>query len=154
HERAELAKQRLPLAAARANPFRIDWSDYRVNAPRFLGTQVIENWDLAEIATYIDWTPFFQTWELKGVYPRILDDEKQGEVARQLFADVQDMLKKIIAENWFKPRAVLGFWPANAEGDDIRLFQSEDRTEQEATLYTLRQQTSKRGDSPNVALAD
>src|SRR5690606_20299676 len=73
HERAELAKQRLPLAAARANPFRIDWSDYHVNAPKFLGTQVIENWDLAEIASYIDWTPFFQTWELKGVYPRILN---------------------------------------------------------------------------------
>jgi 5-methyltetrahydrofolate--homocysteine methyltransferase len=154
HERAELAKQRLPLTAARANPFKIDWSDYRVNAPKFLGTQVIENWDLAEIAAYIDWTPFFQTWELKGVYPRILDDEKQGEVARQLFADAQDMLKKIIAENWFKPRAVVGFWPANAVGDDIRLFTGEDRAEELATLYTLRQQTSKRGDSPNVALAD
>ncbi len=154
HERAELAKQRLPLTAARANPFRIDWSDYRVNAPKFLGTQVIENWDLAEIAAYIDWTPFFQTWELKGVYPRILEDEKQGEVARQLFADAQDMLKKIIVENWFKPRAVVGFWPANAVGDDIRLFTGEDRAEELATLYTLRQQTSKRGDSPNVALAD
>jgi 5-methyltetrahydrofolate--homocysteine methyltransferase len=154
HERAELAKQRLPLASARANHFKIDWSGYSVNAPQFLGTRVIEDWDLAEIARYIDWTPFFQTWELKGVYPRILDDEKQGEVARQLFADAQDMLKKIIAENWFKPRAVLGFWPANAIGDDIRLFRSEERTEELATLYTLRQQTSKRGDSPNVALAD
>lgn len=154
HERAELAKQRLPLASARANPFKIDWSGYAVNAPQFLGTRVIEDWDLAEIARYIDWTPFFQTWELKGVYPRILNDEKQGEVARQLFADAQDMLKKIIAENWFKPRAVLGFWPANASGDDIRLFGSEARTEELATLYTLRQQTSKRGDSPNVALAD
>jgi len=154
HERSELAKQRLPLANARANHFKIDWSDYKVNAPKFLGTQVIENWDLAEIAKYIDWTPFFQTWELKGVYPRILEDEKQGEVARQLFADAQAMLEKIIAENWFKPRAVVGFWPANAVGDDIRLFTGEDRSEELATLYTLRQQTSKRGDSPNVALAD
>jgi 5-methyltetrahydrofolate--homocysteine methyltransferase len=154
HERSELAKQRLPLATARANHFKIDWSDYKVNAPKFLGTQVIENWDLAEIAEYIDWTPFFQTWELKGVYPRILEDEKQGEVARQLFADAQAMLEKIIAENWFKPRAVVGFWPANAIGDDIRLFTGEDRAEELATLFTLRQQTSKRGDSPNVALAD
>lgn len=154
HERAELAKQRLPLAAARANAFRVDWSDYEVSAPKFLGTRVIADWDLAEIARYIDWTPFFQTWELKGVYPRILDDEKQGEVARQLFSDAQDMLKRIIAENWFKPRAVVGFWPANAEGDDIRLFTGEDRSEALATLYTLRQQTSKRENRPNVALAD
>ncbi|KQN74899.1 methionine synthase [Devosia sp. Leaf64] len=154
HERAELAKQRLPLTSARANHFKIDWTDYKVNAPQFFGTRVIEDWDLAEIARYIDWTPFFQTWELKGVYPRILDDEKQGEVARQLFADAQDMLKRIIAENWFKPRAVVGFWPANAVGDDIKLFADKDRNAELATLYTLRQQTSKRGDSPNVALAD
>lgn len=154
HERAELAKQRLPLAAARENAFKVDWSDYKVNAPQFLGTRVIENWDLAEIARYIDWTPFFQTWELKGVYPRILEDEKQGEVARQLFADAQDMLKKVIAENWFKPRAVVGFWPANAVGDDIKLFTAEDRRDELATLYTLRQQTSKRENRPNVALAD
>ncbi len=154
HERAELAKQRLPLPSARANHFKIDWTDYKVNAPQFFGTRVIEDWDLAEIARYIDWTPFFQTWELKGVYPRILEDEKQGEVARQLFADAQDMLKRIIAENWFKPRAVVGFWPANTVGDDIKLFADKDRNAELATLYTLRQQTSKRADSPNVALAD
>lgn len=154
HERAELAKQRLPLAAARENAFKVDWSDYKVNAPQFLGTRVIEDWDLAEIARYIDWTPFFQTWELKGVYPRILEDEKQGEVARQLFADAQDMLRKVIAEKWFKPRAVVGFWPANAVGDDIKLFTAEDRRDELATLYTLRQQTSKRENRPNVALAD
>lgn len=154
HERAELAKQRLPLAAARENAFKVDWSDYKVNAPQFLGTRVIEDWDLSEIARYIDWTPFFQTWELKGVYPRILEDEKQGEVARQLFSDAQDMLKKVIAEKWFKPRAVVGFWPANAVGDDIKLFTAEDRRDELATLYTLRQQTSKRENRPNVALAD
>lgn len=154
HERAELAKQRLPLAAARENAFKVDWSDYKVDAPQFLGTRVIEDWDLAEIARYIDWTPFFQTWELKGVYPRILEDEKQGEVARQLFADAQDMLRKVIAEKWFKPRAVVGFWPANAVGDDIKLFTAEDRRDELATLYTLRQQTSKRENRPNVALAD
>lgn len=154
HERAELAKQRLPLAAARDNAFKIDWSEYKVPAPSYFGPRVIENWDLAEIARYIDWTPFFQTWELKGVYPRILEDEKQGEVARQLFADAQDMLKRIIAENWFKPRAVVGFWPANAVGDDIRLFTDEERGNELATLFTLRQQTSKRENRPNVALSD
>ena len=154
HERAELAKQRLPLAAARANALKVDWTGYSVPAPQFLGPRIIEDWDLEEIARYIDWTPFFQTWELKGVYPRILDDEKQGEASRQLFADAQDMLKRIIAEKWFRPRAVVGFWPANAVGDDIRLFTGEDRGQELATLYTLRQQTTKRENRPNVALSD
>ena len=94
-------------------------------APSFLGAKVFENWDLAELARYIDWTPFFQTWELKGRYPKILDDEKQGPAARQLFDDAQAMLTKIIDEKWFAPKAVIGFWPANAVGDDIRLFTDE-----------------------------
>ncbi len=154
HERAERAKQRLPIQAARANAMKIDWSDYAPPAPQFLGHQEIGDWDLAEIARYIDWTPFFQTWELKGVYPRILEDEAQGEAARQLFADAQDMLGRIIRENWFRPRAVVGFWPANTVGDDIVLFSGEDRVHPLATLHTLRQQTSKRDGRPNMALAD
>ncbi|WP_244936041.1 methionine synthase [Paracoccus siganidrum] len=154
HERAEAAKQRLPLQAARANALKIDWTDYRVPAPAFLGTRILDDWDLAEIARYIDWTPFFQTWELKGVYPRILDDEKQGEAARTLFAEAQEMLARIIEGKWFRPRAVVGFWPANAVGDDIRLYSGQDRADTLAMLHTLRQQTSKRGGRPNVALAD
>ncbi|QIR84743.1 methionine synthase [Paracoccus sp. AK26] len=154
HERAEAAKQRLPLAAARANALKVDWSAYRATAPQFTGTRIIEDWDLAEIARYIDWTPFFQTWELKGVYPRILEDEKQGEAARALFAEAQEMLGRIIEGRWFNPRAVVGFWPANAVGDDIRLFTGEDRQQPLATLHTLRQQVTKRGDRPNVALSD
>ena len=154
HERAERAKTRLPLAAARANAMQIDWSDYSVEAPKFTGAQVVEDWDLAEIARYIDWTPFFQTWELKGVYPRILEHEKYGEAARALLNDAQAMLEQIISEQWFKPRAVVGFWPANRHGDDIRLFTDETRAQELATLYTLRQQTSKRKNSPNLAMAD
>ncbi|MCL7466180.1 methionine synthase [Phaeovulum sp. NW3] len=154
HLRDEAAKTRLPLAAARANALQIDWSGYQVAAPRVLGTQVIDDWDLAEIARYIDWTPFFQTWELKGVYPRILDDAAQGEAARALFADAQAMLARIIAEGWFSPRAVVGFWPAQAVGDDIRLYIDEARDTVLDTLHTLRQQTSKRPGRPNVALAD
>ncbi|MCZ4268470.1 methionine synthase [Rhodobacteraceae bacterium G21628-S1] len=154
HERAERAKTRLPLAAARANAMQIDWSDYSVEAPKFTGAQVVEDWDLAEIARYIDWTPFFQTWELKGVYPRILEHEKYGEAARALLKDAQAMLEQIISEEWFKPRAVVGFWPANRHGDDIRLFTDETRAQELATLYTLRQQTSKRKNSPNLAMAD
>lgn len=154
HERAERAKTRLPLAQARANAMKIDFSNYRVPAPGFTGSRVIDDWDLAEIARYIDWTPFFQTWELKGVYPKILDDPKQGVAARALFEDAQDMLARIIAEKWFAPRAVLGFWPANAAGDDIHLFTDNSRTTPLATLHTLRQQHTKREGRPNVALAD
>ncbi|WP_353472070.1 methionine synthase [Salipiger sp. H15] len=152
HARAELAKKRLPLDAARANALKLDFAPQ--HAPSFLGTKVFEDWDLAELARYIDWTPFFQTWELRGVYPKILEDEKQGEAARALFADAQAMLKKIIDEKWFNPRAVVGFWPANAVGDDIRLFTGEDRAEELASFFTLRQQTAKRDGRPNVALSD
>ncbi|ATQ56137.1 methionine synthase [Paracoccus yeei] len=154
HARAEADKKRLPLASARDNAVRIDWTGFQAKTPEFLGARVIYDFDLAQIARYIDWTPFFQTWELKGVYPRILDDAKQGEVARQLFADAQAMLKRIIDEGWFKPRAVIGFWPANRVGDDIRLFTDEGRAQELATLHTLRQQVSKRDGRPNVALAD
>lgn len=154
HARAEAEKQRLPLASARDNAIKIDWSTYQPTRPGFTGTKVFETYDLAELARYIDWTPFFQTWELKGRFPAILDDEKQGEAARQLYADAQAMLEKIIAENWFRPRAVIGFWPANAVGDDIRLFKDDSRKEELATFFTLRQQLSKRDGRPNVALSD
>ena len=154
HARAEAEKQRLPLARARENAVKLDWSSYTPVKPRFLGTKVFDDYNLEELAHYIDWTPFFQTWELKGRYPAILEDEKQGEAARQLFADAQAMLSKIIAEKWFRPRAVVGFWPANAVGDDIRLYADEGRGEELATLFTLRQQLSKRDGRPNVALSD
>ncbi|MBB3236531.1 methionine synthase [Phyllobacterium endophyticum] len=154
HARNEADKQRLPLARARANAHKIDWTAYEPTRPSFIGTRVFENYDLAEIARYIDWTPFFQTWELKGRYPAILDDDKQGEAARQLFDDAQAMLKKIIAEKWFNPKAVVGLWPAGTVGDDIRVFADERRSEELATFYTLRQQLSKRDGRPNVALSD
>ena len=154
HARSEAEKQRLPLAKARENAFRPDWAAYRPKAPSFLGTRTFQDWDLAELARYIDWTPFFQTWELRGVYPKILDDEKQGAVARQLFDDAQAMLEKIIAEKWFTPKAVVGFWPAGAVGDDIRLFTDESRDEELATFFTLRQQLTRRDGRPNLAMAD
>lgn len=154
HARNEAEKQRLPLASARANPFKIDWSNYQPPRPSFLGTKVIDDIDLETLSSYIDWTPFFQTWELKGRFPAILEDEKQGEAARQLYGDAQALLKKIIDEKWFVPRAVIGFWPANSVGDDIELYSDESRAEHSDTFFTLRQQLSKRGDRPNVALSD
>jgi len=154
HARSEADKQRLPLAKARANAHRVDWSGYKPPKPSFLGLKVFEGWDLAELARYIDWTPFFQTWELKGRYPKILDDDAQGPAARQLFEDAQAMLKRIIDEKWFAPKGVIGFWPANVVGDDIRLFTDDERSKQLATFFTLRQQLTKRDGRPNVALSD
>src|SRR6478736_5029887 len=154
HARSEAEKVRLPLARARENAAAVDWAAYKPTKPSFLGTKVFDGYDLAEIAKYIDWTPFFQTWELRGRFPAILEDEKQGEAARALWADAQAMLKQIIDEKWFNPRAVIGFWPANAVGDDIRLFKDESRKDELATFFTLRQQLSKRDGRPNVALSD
>ncbi|AUM75659.1 methionine synthase [Paracoccus jeotgali] len=154
YNRGDKTKTRLPIADARANAVKVDFSGWNPPAPQFLGARVIDDFDLADIARYIDWTPFFQTWEMRGVYPRILDDEKQGEVARALFADAQAMLKRIVDEGWFSPRAVIGFWPANSEGDDIRVFTDESRSQVLATFHTLRQQVTKREGRPNVALSD
>ncbi len=154
HARSELEKKRLPLVRARENAEKLDWTNYRPKRPSFLGTRSFDHYDLAELARYIDWTPFFQTWELKGRFPAILEDEKQGEAARHLWADAQAMLAKIIEEKWFRPRAVIGFWPANTVGDDIRLFTDETREQELATFFTLRQQLSKRDGRPNVALSD
>ncbi|MFC7065542.1 methionine synthase [Brucella rhizosphaerae] len=154
HARSEAEKKRLPLARARENAHKLDWDAYNPPKPTFLGTKTFENYDLAAIARYIDWTPFFQTWEMKGRYPAILEDEKQGEAARALWVDAQAMLAKIIDEKWFAPRAVIGFWPANTVGDDIRLFADESRKEELATFFTLRQQLSKRDGRPNVAMSD
>jgi 5-methyltetrahydrofolate--homocysteine methyltransferase len=154
HAKAEGEKQRVPLARARANAARIDWASYAPPHPTFSGTRVLSSLDVAELVPYIDWTPFFQTWELKGRYPKILEDEKYGAAAKALFEDAQKMLKRIVEERWFNPKAVLGFWPANAIGDDIVLFTGDSRTEKLATFHTLRQQLARHDGKPNVALAD
>ena len=154
HRQSEAEKQRTSLAAARANRFQPKWDGYQPPRPSFLGTRVFENYDLGEIARYIDWTPFFQAWELKGRYPAILEDAEQGPAARQLWDDAQNMLREVIQKNWFRPKAVIGFWHANQVGDDIRLFTDEDRKDQLATFFTLRQQLSKTGNKPHMALAD
>ncbi|MFI5013925.1 MAG: vitamin B12 dependent-methionine synthase activation domain-containing protein, partial [Hyphomicrobiales bacterium] len=154
HARAEADKARLPLGKARANAPKIDWAGYRPPKPAFTGTRVWRGFDLAELVPVIDWTPFFQTWELRGRFPDILSDEKQGKAARGLHDDAQAMLRQIVGERWFNPKAVIGFWPANAVGDDIALYTGESRDERLATLFTLRQQLVKRDGRPNLALSD
>ncbi|MGC2590720.1 MAG: methionine synthase, partial [Xanthobacteraceae bacterium] len=155
HARGEENKQRLSLADARANALKLDWSGrYAPPAPRFLGTRKFADIPLAELVDYIDWSPFFATWELNGKYPAILDDMKVGEAARSLFADAQAMLRKMADEQWFRAGAVIGFWPANTDGDDVLVFADEVRSKPIATLHTLRQQLARREGRANVALAD
>ncbi|HEV7260846.1 MAG TPA: methionine synthase [Bosea sp. (in: a-proteobacteria)] len=154
HRRSEADKQRLPIEKARANAFKPDWAGYQPPKPSFLGTRTFRTYDLADLVPVIDWTPFFQTWELKGRFPAILEDEKQGEAARALWDDAQVMLKRIVEERWFNPKAVIGFWPANQVGDDIRLYTGESRSETLATFHGLRQQLSKRDGKPNMNIAD
>jgi 5-methyltetrahydrofolate--homocysteine methyltransferase len=150
--------KRLSLADARANRARPDFANV-APAPKFLGTRVFDNFDLEELTRYIDWGPFFQTWELAGPYPAILTDEKVGKAATDLFNDAQKMLKKIVAEKWLTARAVIGFWPANAVDDDILVYGENDaevgaRKFPIATLHTLRQQMAREEGRPNLALAD
>jgi 5-methyltetrahydrofolate--homocysteine methyltransferase len=152
--RGQEAKVRTKIADARANRFAIDWSDYQPPRPSFLGTRAFTAYDLAELERHIDWTPFFSSWELVGRYPAILDDEVVGAAARDLFADAQVMLKTIIAEKWFEARGVVGFWPANADGDDIVVYADETRTSEIARLHSLRQQMAKTEGRGNAALAD
>jgi len=155
HARGEEGKQRLPLADARANALKLDWSGrYRPPAPRLLGARQFADIPLTELFDYIDWTPFFATWELKGKYPDILSDAVTGAAARALYDDAQAMLKRMAGENWFRASAVIGLWPANGDGDDILVFADEARTKSIATLHTLRQQLPRREGRANVALAD
>ncbi|WP_315805756.1 methionine synthase [Bradyrhizobium sp. SZCCHNS3002] len=154
HLRGQADKKRLKLADARANAPKIDFAKAKPVKPTFLGTKTFVDYDLAELVPYIDWTPFFQTWELAGRFPGILDDAKVGEAARALYDDALKMLERIVDEKWFTARAVIGFWPANAVGDDIVLYADDGRTQEIATLHTLRQQLEKREGRFNTALSD
>ena len=144
----------LTLEAARKNRLPVDWSTYTPPVPAFLGVREFSGVDLATVVEYFDWSPFFQAWELHGRFPRILDDEIVGEQARQLYAEAQTWLKKIIGENLFQLRLVAGFLPANSDGDDIICYTDESRREVAMIWYTLRQQSPRRSGQPNYALAD
>jgi 5-methyltetrahydrofolate--homocysteine methyltransferase len=155
HARAQEDKHRLTLADARANALKLDWSGaYRSPPPRFTGIRVLSDYPLAELVDYIDWSPFFATWELTGKFPAILDDAKFGAAARSLYEDARAMLATIIAERWFRAAAAVGVWPANSAGDDILVFADEMRRTPIAVLHTLRQQLARREGRANIALAD
>ncbi len=147
-------QQTLPIEQARARRTPIEWRAEDVPAPSFTGVRVLDNFPLAVLREFIDWSPFFHTWELKGVYPRILDDPQQGAQARQLFAEAQALLDRIIGEKLLTARAVYGIFPANAVMDDVELFADGRRTQRLATLHFLRQQANREGSEPCRSLAD
>ena len=145
----------VPLAEARAHGLKTDWQHYTPPKPWLPGVHRFEDYPLDRIAEYIDWTPFFQAWELAGRYPKILDDKVVGVEARKLFADAQVMLKKIISEKWLTANAVFGLFPANTINyDDIEIYTDESRNKVAMTWHNLRQQTKKPDDIPNYCLAD
>jgi 5-methyltetrahydrofolate--homocysteine methyltransferase len=154
YARGQAEKVRTAIAEARANRLNLDWAVHTPPKPTFLGTRAFKAYDLAELSRYIDWTPFFHVWELKGTFPRILEDDKYGEAARNLYEDARAMLKQLIEEKWLTANGVVGFWPANRIGDDIEIYTDEMRTKRLAVLHTLRQQMARDGSRANLALAD
>ena len=145
---------RVSLRAAQENRCQIDWSSYVSPQPSYLGVKTFADYPLSELCNYIDWTPFFRTWELKGTYPKILEDQIMGEVARNLFADAKGLLEQIVEKRLLTAKAVVGFWPANSVGDDLEVYESGDPTRRQAILHTLRQQMRQGRGKANFALAD
>jgi 5-methyltetrahydrofolate--homocysteine methyltransferase len=144
----------VPYADAIARRFQTDWSKVRIDVPAFLGRRVLDDVPLAQIAEYIDWSPFFMAWEMKGKYPQILKDPLSGEAAQRLFDEAQALLDRIIREKLLQARGVYGFWPANSDGDDIILYTDESRGAELTRFHTLRQQWERKGQSAFFALAD
>ncbi|MFN3462656.1 MAG: methionine synthase [Terricaulis sp.] len=144
-------RPRLPLAKARERAPKLEFAPVK---PSFLGVRSFEEYPLEELVPYIDWTPFFASWDLVGRYPAILEDEIVGEAARNLHRDARAMLEQLVAEKWVKASGVVGFWPARRDGDDVVLFADEKRKKEIARLHTLRQQIDKGESKANFALAD
>jgi len=143
----------LPYDRAQAARPAFDAQASKIRQPAFLGPRVLDDYPLEDLVEYIDWSPLFHVWELRGVFPRILDDPRRGEAARELYENAQQLLQRIVAEKWLRAKAVYGFFPANAVGDDIAVYTDESRSHEAARLHTLRQQTTKQG-KPTLALAD
>ncbi len=155
HSRGRAQKARTSLAEARGNKFKIDWAGYQPPRPAFFGTRAFKKYDLAKLVPYIDWTPFFSAWEIKGTYPGVLTDSRYGKAASALYADAEALLRQIVAEGWLVANGVIGLWPANAiDDDDIAVYADETRTKPVAKLHTLRQQIARANERANTALAD
>ena len=155
HARGRAQKARVGLAEARKNKFKIDWTRYQPPRPAFVGARAFTKYDLAKLVPYIDWTPFFSAWEIKGTYPGVLTDSRYGKAASALYADAEAMLRQIVAEGWLAANGVIGLWPANSiDDDDIAVYADETRAKPIATFHTLRQQIARDKERANTALAD
>jgi 5-methyltetrahydrofolate--homocysteine methyltransferase len=152
HERAEVERSRMTIAEARDNGAVLTFDSSTVRAPSIIGASTMDTLDVGDIAPFIDWTPFFHVWGLRGRYPAVLEDGVLGDAARPLFEDAQRMLDRIVAEQWFLPKAVVGFWPAHRDGDDIVLASGSGRVF-DTRLFGLRQQLRRHG-KPNLSIAD
>ena len=148
------SKSYIDLKTARNRKYNIDWEVFRPVVPKSLGLNTIEDQDLQQLVSYVDWSPFFRSWDLHGKYPDILNDEIVGQEATSLFIDAQNMLQKIIDEKWLTAKACFGLFPANSQEDDILIYDTENIKEEKFRLITLRQQLQKRAGQPNLALAD
>jgi 5-methyltetrahydrofolate--homocysteine methyltransferase len=148
-------KKYLSIKQARENRLQIDWEKYSPPKPKFLGVKVFDDYSIEELSRYIDWTPFFASWQMKGKYPAIFKDGTIGEEAKKLFNDAQSMLRRIIDGKWLTAKAVIGLFPANAlENDSVELYTGENDKEVLATLHFLRQQAQYAKGQPNLSLAD
>ena len=155
HAKGRARNPRISLNEARARAPKIDWAAYQPVRPSFIGVRTFRDYDLARLANFIDWTPYFASWELAGKFPRILDDEIVGASARDLYNDAQKMLRDIIANKRLTAHGVCGFFPANSDGDDIIVYTDDDRTTERARFHGLRQQIAKRDNgAPNYCLSD
>ena len=154
HANRKQVKNYIPYEEAQANRLQIDWSAKKFVQPKFIGNKTFNDYSLEEIAQYIDWTPFFSTWMLKGKFPRILEDKVVGKEARKLYDDAQEMIRKVIANDLLFANAVVGLYPANSVGDDIEVYTNDSRSEVLKTFHMLRQQGKKGSGLPNLSLAD
>jgi len=155
HAKRQAAKNFFSLDKARENKVKIDWEEGIAAKPSFIGNKAIEDYPLAELIPYIDWTPFFYTWQMKGKYPDILEHPEKGVEATKLFNDAQAMLTRIVAEKWLTAKAVFGLYPANSvNDDDIEVYSDESRQDVIARFYNPRQQSARKGGVPNISLTD
>lgn len=154
HLNKRSVKKFLPIQEARDKGYKINWGGYVPPKPNFFGHRVLVDFPLEDLVPYIDWTPFFHTWELRGSYPRILSDKNVGQAATKVFEEAQDMLRELIDKKLLQANGVIGFWPANSVGDDIELYTDDSRTTLFTKIHTLRQQSEKAKDLPYYALSD
>lgn len=154
HKNRRATKEKISWESAKANRQQTEWNQNIVKTPNFTGIKVFNDISLEEIKDYIDWTPFFQTWDLHGRYPAILEDKIVGEEAKNLLADAHEMVKKVITEKWLDNKAVIGIWPANSVGEDIEVYTDETRSQVANKFFTIRQQQKKKKGLPNHSLVD